>query len=40
MVLKTPIFPFVTPPMDRKASACQKVVEKPKPTHESTAQIE
>ena len=36
IVLSTPTFPFVMPPSDRKIRACQKDVEKPKPTQEST----
>ncbi len=36
MVLSTPTFPFVTPPMDRKSRACQNVVENAKPMQDST----
>jgi hypothetical protein len=36
MVLNTPTFPFVMPPIDLKTRACQNEVEKAKPIHEST----
>ncbi len=36
MVLSTPTFPLVTPPMDRKSRACQNDVEKAKPMQDST----
>lgn len=38
MVLSTPTFPFVIPPIDRKNKACQNEVEKAKPTQDSTSE--
>lgn len=36
MVLSTPTFPFVMPPMHRKNRAWEKEVEKAKPIHDKT----
>jgi hypothetical protein len=36
MVLNTPTFPFVMPPIDLNTKACQNEAEKAKPIHDST----